>query len=173
MYERILLAYDGSREGLIALREGALLSRRCGAKVFLLSILSPNALGGLVGDGVYGDLPVEELETYKELLERGVAAAKQLGLDPVAKMVIGEPAQQIGAYAKEIDADLVVIGHRRHNLLERWWSGSTGAYVSDNVDCSVLIGRKLISNEAFLAEIGAASPTPAERSAPASPALRP
>ena len=38
MYKRILLAYDGSREGLVALREGALLAKRQGARVFLLSV---------------------------------------------------------------------------------------------------------------------------------------
>ena len=40
MYKRILLAYDGSVEGRTALREGALLARQCGAKVFLLAVLA-------------------------------------------------------------------------------------------------------------------------------------
>ena len=39
MYQRILLAYDGSLEGRTALREGALMARQCGAEVFLLSVL--------------------------------------------------------------------------------------------------------------------------------------
>jgi hypothetical protein len=40
MYKRSLLAYEGSAEGRTALREGALLARQCGAKVFLLSVLA-------------------------------------------------------------------------------------------------------------------------------------
>jgi len=40
MYHRILLAYDGSREGRTALREGALLARRYGAAVYLLSVVA-------------------------------------------------------------------------------------------------------------------------------------
>ena len=40
MYKQILLAYDGSLEGLKALREGALLARSCSADVFLLCIVS-------------------------------------------------------------------------------------------------------------------------------------
>ena len=39
MYERILLAYDGSLEGRTALREGAVFARQCSAEVFLLSVL--------------------------------------------------------------------------------------------------------------------------------------
>jgi hypothetical protein len=40
MYKRSLLAYEGSAEGRTALREGALLARQRGAKVFLLSVLA-------------------------------------------------------------------------------------------------------------------------------------
>lgn len=152
MYKRILLAYDGTREGLVALREGALLAKRCGAQVFLLSVL-PQTAGMMVADGVYSGVMSQQIETFEALLKRGVAAATRLGLKPVAKLVIGEPAPQIGAFAREVDADLVVVGHRRHSLLTRWWSGATGAYVTDNVDCSVLIGRNVITDEAFEAEL--------------------
>ena len=153
MYKRILLAYDGSREGLIALREGALLARICGAHVFLLSVLSQKALGVITAEGGYVDISGQQIGESRSLLERGVAVSRRLGLDPVAKLVIGEPAPQIGAYADEIAADLVVLGSRKLSMLERWWSGSTGAYVSDHVKCSVLIGRNPISDEAFEAEI--------------------
>src|SRR5579862_4392851 len=111
MYERILLAYDGSREGIIALREGALLAKRFDAKVFLLSVL-PETEGML----------------------------KRLGFEPVGKLVIGEPASVISEFARQVGADLIVVGHRRQNLLQRWWSGGTGAYISDHINCSVLIG---------------------------------
>jgi len=152
MYSRILLAYDGTREGAIALREGALLARQCGAKVFSLSVL-PETEGVLMAEGVYGDVVGQQMEEYRGILERGVAVLKRLGVDSVAKLVVGEPAPCIGAYAKEVKADLVVLGHRRQSLLQRWWSGGTGAYISDHVSCSVLIARNAISDEAFAAEL--------------------
>ncbi len=155
MYERILLAYDGSLEGIIALREGALLAKRFGAKVFLLSVLpetegmgapEPNA-------GPYGDTVRQVMSIHTALLDRGVAALKRLGFEPVGKLVIGEPAQVISEFAREVGADLIVVGHRRQNLLQRWWSGSTGAYISDHISCSVLIGRKVINDEEFEIEL--------------------
>src|ERR1700753_1970914 len=152
MYRRILLAYDGTREGIVALREGALLAKRCGSAVFLLSVL-PEMEGVRTIDGPFGDVVGQQIETYKALLQRGAAVLKRLGLEPEAKLVIGEPAPQIGAFAAHIGADLVVLGHRRQNLLQRWWSGSTGAYISDHVSCSVLVGRNAISDEAFEAEL--------------------
>ena len=46
-------------------------------------------------------------------------------------------------------ADLVVVGHRRRGLLERWWSGSTGSYLLDHIGCSLLVSRQPFSDEAF------------------------
>jgi nucleotide-binding universal stress UspA family protein len=152
MYRHILLAYDGTREGAIALREGALLARQCGAKVFVLSVL-PETEGVLMAEGIYGDVVGQQMDEYRAILERGVAVLKRLGVEAVAKLVVGEPAPCIGAYAKEVKAELVVLGHRRQNLLQRWWSGGTGAYISDHVACSVLIARNGISDEAFEAEL--------------------
>ena len=158
MYERILLAYDGSREGLVALREGALLARTCGARVFLLSVLplADCSASAPAADGGYGGAVATHVDTYNALLSRGVDVLRQLGFDPVAKLVVGEAAPQIGAFAKEIGADLVVLGHRRRSFLERWWSGGAGAYVTEHVPCSVLVGRNPVSDEAFEAELAEA-----------------
>jgi len=152
MYRRILLAYDGTREGMIALREGALLAKQCGAKVFLLSVL-PETASRMMGEGASGMAVDQQMAQYNALLARGAAVLTQLGLEPAAKLVFGEPALQIGMFAKESRADLVVLGQRKKSLLERWWSGSTDAYVSDHVACSVLIGRNVVSDEAFAAAL--------------------
>jgi nucleotide-binding universal stress UspA family protein len=154
MYKRILLAYDGSRDGLIALREGALLARRVGAEVFLLSVLPLGDRSGLQAtDNVYDASANQQIDAYKALMARGVDVLTRLGFHPVAKLVVGEPTVQIGAFAREISADLVVLGHRRRSLIERWWSGGAGAFVTDHVSCSVLIGRNAVSDEALEAEL--------------------
>jgi nucleotide-binding universal stress UspA family protein len=148
MYRRILLAYDGSLEGAVALREGALLARQCKARVFILSVI-PETAGVRTAESLHAGVVTEQTRSYKETLARGVARLKQLGLEPVAKLVVGEPAVAIGAFAREIEADLVVLGHRRQSLLQRWWSGASGAYVSDHIRCSLLISRNMISDEVF------------------------
>ena len=58
VYQRILLAYDGSIEGRTALREGALLARRYGAQVFVLSVIR-EAAGTKLGEGVGGGARVD------------------------------------------------------------------------------------------------------------------
>jgi nucleotide-binding universal stress UspA family protein len=152
VYRRILLAYDGSLEGRNALREGALLAKRYEAAVFLLSVVAETP-GMRLGDGAFAGAMASNEETYKTVFEEGVMRLKQLGFKPKARLVRGEPTQEIAAYAREISADLVVVGHRRQSLLSRWWSGSTGAYLADNVTCSVLISRNVVSDEHFKAEL--------------------
>ena len=152
MYRKIILAYDGSLEGAIALREGAILARRSGAEVFLLSVV-PHGGGLQVAEGVHGGAVAMELDRSREVLQRAVRRLTDLGIKPEAKLAVGDPARVIGEVAKEIGADLVIVGHRKRNMLERWWSGDSGAYISDHVTCSLLIARNAISDEAFEAAI--------------------
>jgi len=148
MYKRILLAYDGSLEGRTALREGALLARLCGAEVFLLSVLDDtNTL--LMAEAGLAGASVRMEADFTEILEEGVTRLRKLGFDPVAKLVRGQPAQEIGKFAGQIGADLIVVGHRRQNAFDRWWSGPKGAYLMDYTDCSFLVARNLVTDEAI------------------------
>jgi nucleotide-binding universal stress UspA family protein len=148
MYRRILLAFDGSVEGRAALREGALLAKCCGAEVFLLSVVGGGA-GVRMAEGAYAGAVATHDEHRRAILDEGLERLKQLGFHANGRLVTGEPAEEITAAAKEIGADLVVVGHRRQSLLERWWSGSSGAYLSERLDCSLLISRNIISDQAF------------------------
>jgi len=146
MYKRILLAYDGSVEGRTALREGALLARQCGAEVFLLSVLvDPSAF--LLSAAAHAGASVQMEDDFMDVLNEGVARLRQLGFDPAAKLVRGEPAEEIGNFARQIEADLIVVGHRRQNAFDRWWSGPKGAYLMDYTDCSLLVARNVVSDD--------------------------
>ena len=154
MYRRILLAYDGSVEGRTALREGALLARQCGAEVFLLSVLvDPGTF--LLAEVALAGASVQMEDDFMDILNEGVARLRKLDFDPVAKLVRGQPAEEIGNYARQIGADLIVVGHRRQSAFERWWSGPKGAYLMDYTDCSLLVARNVVSDE----DMKAALPT--------------
>lgn len=150
MYQRILLAYDGSREGRAALREGAVMAKRLGAQIFLLSVVSESA-GVQIGEAAYAGGVVQASETYKDLFNEAMEGLRSRGMDPQGRLVIGEPTHAIADYAREVKADLVVVGHRKQSMIERWWSGATGAYLMDHVACSVLIARQPISDAQFAA----------------------
>jgi nucleotide-binding universal stress UspA family protein len=150
MYKRILLAYDGSAEGRTALREGALLAQQCGAQVFLLSVIAD--AGGLrFVEGALAGASIGIEGDFVSVLNEGVARLRRLGFNPVAKLVRGEPAKEIGSFAREIEADLIVVSHRQRSAFARWWSGTSGAYLIEHTECSLLVARNVISDEAIQA----------------------
>lgn len=156
LYKKIVLAYDGSREGRAALREGALLAHRLNAEVFLLAVVMATPGMRMAEAAQPGCLAYQE-DTYRSILDEAVTKLRDKGVKLEAKLVHGEPAQEIAAYAAAVGADLVVVGHRRQSLLQRWWSGPSGAYLSDYLGCSLLISRAVISEEEFKREFDAAS----------------
>ena len=154
MYKRVLVAYDGSREGRSALREGALLVRTVGAELYVLAVVAETP-GMRVAEGAHAGVMAHQDEAYRTLLEEAVRGIANFGIPVKGKLVRGEPAQEIGAYSRQIKADLVVVGHRKQNLLQRWWSGPNGAYLSDYIGCSLLIARAEISHEDFMRAMAA------------------
>jgi nucleotide-binding universal stress UspA family protein len=152
VYRRIVLAYDGSVQGRAALREGALLARQVNAEVFLLSVIV-EATGSRLALAAGGTQSSQQQQSYQAVLEDGVARLKQLGFAPHSKLVVGDPATEIGQFAREIGADLVVVGHQQQSAFGRWWSGPGGAYLIDHIDCSMLVSQNVVSDAAFAAEL--------------------
>jgi len=60
-------------------------------------------LGGLqVAEGLHGGAVAHELDKFREVLERGARRLKQIGMDPVAKLAVGDPARVIGEFPVEL-----------------------------------------------------------------------
>lgn len=149
MYQRIVLAYDGSVEGSAALREGAILAMRLRAQVFLLSVAAETP-GIRLAEAAYAGAIAQEQATYRAVLEEGVTRLRQLGLEPIAELRSGDPGAEIAAFVSQVAADLLVVGHRHRSLLDRWWAGSSGAYLMDHINCSMLIARHVVSDEVLV-----------------------
>jgi nucleotide-binding universal stress UspA family protein len=147
MYQKILLAYDGSVAGRRALREGAALALLCHAEIFLLAVVDIQ-VAALATAGIFTNALLEK-EPYEAELAEGVQRLETLGFRPQFRLGVGYPGQQIVEVATEIGADLVVAGHRHKGPLTEWWSGSVGNYLVKNLKCSVLIGKAEISDERF------------------------
>ena len=122
---------------------------KCGAEVFLLSVLA-DAGTLLFAEAALAGTSVRMEDDFVDVLNEGVARLRKLGFDPVAKLVRGQPAEEIGNFAGEVGADLIVVGHRRQSAFDRWWSGPKGAYLMDYyTDCSLLVARNAVSDEAI------------------------
>ena len=148
MYKKVLLAYDGSVEGRRALREGARIAQLCGSEVFLLAVVEISAGTGTLEGGLV--IPItEQVEIYKKILEEGVERLKAMGFSPTARLGMGGAGREIASVAEEIEANLVVVGHRPDGPLARWLFGSIGTYLVKHLRCSVLVAQTEIGDEEF------------------------
>ena len=152
------------------------MARRYGAQVFVLSVIR-EAAGTKLGEGVGGGGIAQQRRSTSASCRKGMARLTALGFQAAGKLVIGEPAREIAAYAEQVQADLVVVGHRRQSAIGRWWSGASGAYLSDHIRCSLLVCRNVIDDEQFAAlvaqnKLGPAAAAAFESGREAAPAAR-
>jgi nucleotide-binding universal stress UspA family protein len=148
MYRTILLAYDGSLEGRLALREGARLAQVCGARVVLMAVVEPTP-EFVVGDVSAVYIPPDRTDDVQKILDEGLARLIRMGLVPEARLERGQPTDRIISVAQDIAADLVVVGHHKQGAMARWLRGSVTASLSDRLNCSLLVARLEISDDAL------------------------
>ena len=142
MYQTVIMAFDGTLEGRRALSEGADFVSKLGATVHLLAVLRPPS-GIALAEGVYPlDALKEDQARLKAIVQEGVDLLKAQGVHPQGHIAFGDPVRQIARLAELENADLVVVGHRRRGPLARWWQGSVGMSLLDQLHCSLLIAMK-------------------------------
>ena len=138
-YQKILLCYDGSREGRKALRCGADLAMDLNAETHLLSVMDIRS-GISQSAGLINDVACMNFEeTSREILQEGVAWLTERGVDAQGHFAVGHPVDEIADLANELDVDLVAVGHRCRTGLPRWWMGAGNTPSLDHVSCSILV----------------------------------
>jgi nucleotide-binding universal stress UspA family protein len=138
-FARILAAVDGSEASDRALDKALELAEVTGAKLTALAVEGPlPAYAATVGE-------VEEVRREKDaFFERLLAATREraeaAGVELDLVLRAGHAAELIGRVAAEMDADLIVLGHRGHFVRDHLL-GSTADRVSEHATCPVMIVR--------------------------------
>ena len=143
MYKRILLAYDGSEPGQQALLDSLDIAQWSHAELSLVAVM-PNSSSLLVGSmegGVFVAPENErEREAYQAILDEGVAKIAASGITAKGELLVGDTVEEITQYARDVKADLIVVGHKHlDSWAERWWRGSTSPALIEHAPCSVLV----------------------------------
>ena len=141
MYKRILLAYDGSQAGQKALLDCREVAQMQGSERFLIAVMPQDPVF-IAGEGAYYDAHVaeEEKKAFERTLADGVERLSDPGRPAKGEVVVGHPVDAIVQYAKKIEADLIVVGHKHlDNWAQRWWSGSVSKSLIEHSHCSVLV----------------------------------
>jgi nucleotide-binding universal stress UspA family protein len=141
MYKRILLAYDGSGPGQRALLDALDIAQWSGAELFLVAVMPPSVPMMTVDGAVYDSEHDEQLKSdYAAILTDGLQRLAAAGRTARGEVLVGDTVEQLTNFARKVDADLIVVGHKHlDSWAARWWRGSTSPALIEHSPCSVLV----------------------------------
>lgn len=139
-YKKILAAVDLSDDSALIRDKAQWLATQHSAELHLVNVMEPVMTGYAVevmSIDVAGLQAEAEKLARKALLDLG----SRIGVPPERlHSVVGRPAREIRELAKDIGADLVVMGgHGKHGL--ELLLGSTSSGVTHGIACDLLIVR--------------------------------
>lgn len=144
MFERILVAVDGSSGADKALGLAASLQALCSGELLVLTVYRHHSLLEASMSMVRPEEPEnldDALRDYAtQLAEDAKARARAAGATNVRGFVkSGQPARTIVKFAEEHDADLIVVGSRGLGDVEGFLLGSVSHKVTSLARCPVLV----------------------------------
>jgi nucleotide-binding universal stress UspA family protein len=140
-FDRILVAIDGSHGGQEALTKAIELAQLTRASLTALAVEGPlPAYAATIGE-------VDDVKREKDSFFGAVAAsarehAEAAGVELDVEVRPGHAAELITRYARDIDADLIVVGHKGH-FLNDYLLGSTADRVAHHAHCPVMIVKPI------------------------------
>ena len=141
MFEKILIAYDGSEQSERALAVALDVAKCSGGKLCLVSVIEKlphyreetmNGVDELVEQG---------RKHYEAIQEAAAQTAARAGVIVTRQILPGHPVEEIIHVADQEKVDLIVLGGMGHSRMFRRSSGGTGSQIAYHAPCSVLLVR--------------------------------
>jgi manganese transport protein len=137
-YRRILVPLDHSRLDRLTLSHAAGLAQRDGARLYLLHVEE-----GVTSQMYGSESSTAEVEAGREYLDRMVASLSQMKIDVETAIRHGSrPRTEIVNYAREINADLLVMGAHGHRRFKDLIFGATIDPVRHALNVTILVVRE-------------------------------
>lgn len=156
MYQKVLVAYDGSAGATAALERGLDLVRDGNRKLWLVSVQSVSQdFAPPRGEEERAvDRSLSQVSRIQAVAEQ---AANRAGVELHTESLVGNVAKSIVEYAGVGEFDLLVIGQSGHSGVWGTFLGTTADKVVRHAPCSVLLVRPLEARQ--YAEPAAGAPT--------------
>ena len=139
MFERIVVGTDGSETATKALKSAATLAAQSGAELHIVSGYHSKALRVTgKGSNVEGWM-VSSVDQVAGILNDAADIARGEKVKVTTHNEEGDPAKALVTIAKQVEADLVVVGNRGMKGVKRFVLGSVPNDVAHKAPCAVLI----------------------------------
>jgi len=146
MFDHILVCCDNSESSLIATQLTTDLSRGVACKTTVLTVLDPQsttlpAIRGRAATPETSLIPLSDQEAPHGVEEPVGKQFREANVPYDWRFAVGDPIEKILETAREIDADLIVVGSHGKSGWKRMLLGSVSDGVLHHAHCSVLIAR--------------------------------
>lgn len=139
MFERILLATDGSASALAAADLAQELASQLHAEVVVVSAYQP--VPRYLGEPDASQRLAEHVAQGEALTQPVVARMTEAGVLAIAEVLEGPPADAILRVATARGCDLIVVGSRGHGGVATLLLGSVSQKVLSHADVPVLVAK--------------------------------
>ena len=140
MFNKILLAYDGSDGSKFALEKVLDIAKLAHPELHLLAVGRIPEYAETVSET---DEAKEQARSYySKIMDDAAGQLQQRGLSAKIHIDFGKPADTILRIAEDLGVDLLVLGTHPHSAVRRRVLGATVDKVIDHAHCSVLVIRK-------------------------------
>jgi len=137
LFEKILIATDGSKRTQNAVDMGLKIAREQNSKVYAVYVVDTVTFTSIPMDVTWENM-------YQLLKDEGEEAVKAIkgqaaGVDVETRVLEGNPAVEITRFASDNDVDLIVMGTLGKSGIDRILLGSTAEKVIRIANCPVLV----------------------------------
>lgn len=139
MFDKILLATDGSPDSQEALNYARDLALRDVSPVIVVHAFEP--VPTYLGDPVEGRVLARHVAAGEEIAEEATGLLQEAGVEVIVEVLEGPPAHAILNVARVRACDLIVMGSRGHGALASLLLGSVSRRVLAHARVPVLIVR--------------------------------
>ena len=137
-WRTITVAVDETAASNRALERAAEISHALDAKLLVTSV-APVLTGHGAAHGIGPFDPADPPELHQAQLEHAADVLYEKDVHAELEVTLGEPAAAIVSFADRHGSDLIVVGTRRPNFVQRLLSGSVSRSVARKAHCDVLI----------------------------------
>ena len=137
MFQKILLAYDGSEHSKRAVAIAQDIALKYGGMIRIVYAFHP--ISRILGSPTLEDLMQRETAQGNEIAKEAAEPLRAAGLDPHIEILEGPPADAILRVAEVRDVDLIVMGSRGLGNARALFIGSVSHKVLQDATCPVLI----------------------------------